>query len=92
MSEEIDYDEEKSERNLKMRGISFPYAARIFEGDIVAWPDRRYHYGEERYIAMGLVDGRVIVVVYTWRGHARRIISARKANRRERNVYYSYHS
>ena len=49
--------------------------------------DSRFIYGEDRYLALGRVDGRVLTVVYTIRNDAIRIISARKANSREVNKY-----
>lgn len=49
--------------------------------------DTRHSYGEDRYQVMGKVDGRLFVVVYTPRAKATRIISARKANQRERQRY-----
>ncbi|MFC5314043.1 BrnT family toxin [Azospirillum rugosum] len=59
----------------------------IWEGPIVQNVDDRFDYGETRYIAFGEVDGRVLAVVYTWRGDCRRLISARMANRHERTSY-----
>lgn len=81
---EFEWDDAKSEANLAERGIGFDFAARIFEGSVIEWIDDRHDYGEDRIIALGQVDGEWLVVVYTWRGEARRVISARKANRRER--------
>ena len=49
--------------------------------------DSRFLYGEDRYLALGRVDGRVLTVVYTMRNDAVRIISARKANSREVKKY-----
>ena len=49
--------------------------------------DSRFIYGEDRYSALGRVDGRVLTVVYTMRNDAVRIISARKANSREVKKY-----
>ena len=49
--------------------------------------DRRRDYGEDRYQLIGTIDGRAYVVVYTVRGSAIRIISARKANRKEISDY-----
>ncbi len=49
--------------------------------------DSRYIYGEDRYLALGRVDGRVLTVVYTMRNDVIRIISARKANSREVKKY-----
>ena len=51
------------------------------------WEDTRRDYGEPRVVAMGEIDEEVYVVVYTPRESVRRIISARPASRRERDVY-----
>jgi uncharacterized DUF497 family protein len=85
----IAFDVAKHERNRRERGFGFDYAALIFEGYTIEWPDRRRDYGEERVIAIGNVNEDVLVVVYTDRGDERRIISARLANRRERQLWQS---
>ncbi|TVR95923.1 MAG: BrnT family toxin [Rhodospirillales bacterium] len=84
---EYEYDEEKSLRNYVDRGIDFDFAARIFDSTYIEIEDRRADYDERRYIVIGPVDGMLFVVVYTWRNGRRRIISARRASKRERNVY-----
>ena len=61
------------------RGFGFDYAVRIFLGQTVEAVDRRSNYGEERVRAIGEIDGRAFVVVYTDRGPVRWIISAWKA-------------
>mgnify|MGYP006435531697 FL=1 len=71
------------------RGIDFDYAARIFDNEYIEWQDERYDYGEPRFIVLGKIDNQIHTVVYTWRGGRRRIISARKANQRERDVFYN---
>lgn len=53
--------------------------------------DDRADYGERRIWAIGRADDDVLFVVYTWRDGVRRIISARMANRRERDVYRKIH-
>jgi uncharacterized protein len=71
---------------LERRGFDFEYAARIFEGTVLEREDRR-DYDERRIVSVGQIEGDVFVVVYTWRGNRRRIISARRASRRERDAY-----
>jgi uncharacterized DUF497 family protein len=83
----FEWDEAKSEANLRERGFDFAYAALIFDGPTLEWDDVRQDYGERRIQAIGQVDEDVLFVVYTWRGAVRRIISARLANRRERDAY-----
>jgi uncharacterized DUF497 family protein len=60
----------------------------IFSGETITFLDDRQEYGEERLITLGELMGRVVVVVHTPRDHAIRIISMRKANEREKKIYY----
>ncbi|WP_090879403.1 BrnT family toxin [Bauldia litoralis] len=83
----VSFDPDKHERNLRERGFGFDYAALIFEGRTLEWPDRRRNYGEARIIAIGTVADDVMVVVYTDRDDTRRIISARLANTKERKLW-----
>ena len=83
----FEWDEAKSQANWRRRGFDFAYAIRIFEGLILEKDDERFDYGERRILAIGRVGTDTLVVVYTWRGELRRIISARLANRKERNAY-----
>ncbi len=57
-------------------------------GPCVASEDNRFDYGEERLITLGLLAGRVLVIAHAPPGPATRIISMRKANRREQEIYY----
>jgi uncharacterized DUF497 family protein len=84
---DFEWDPAKEEKNIKEREIDFATASQIWDGSIVEKVDERRDYGETRIIATGEFDGSVLVVVYTWRGEARRIISARKANSREKRRY-----
>lgn len=85
----FEWDPEKSEANYRTRGFDFAYAALIFEGHTIELDDRRHRYGERRIQVIGQVDEDILFVVYTWRGGARRIISARLAGKGERNAYRS---
>ncbi|HYI68819.1 MAG TPA: BrnT family toxin [Skermanella sp.] len=84
----FEWDEVKSSQNLSKRGFDFDYVSMIFDGDIIERVDDRHDYQEERIIALGEIDTEIYCVVYTWRYKKRRIISARAANRKERNDYY----
>lgn len=86
---DFEWDENKRLKTIQERGIDFAATMYIFAGPTVVWPDHRKDYGEDRVIALGALDGRVIAVVYTDRGDVRRIISARKANDREQRTYYA---
>jgi uncharacterized DUF497 family protein len=85
---EVEYDKRKHLENLEKRCLGFDVAAGLFNGTVVEALDERQDYGEDRFIALGMVDGRVLVVVYTWRQERRRIISARKANKDEQEIYH----
>ena len=85
---EFEWDGAKSDACFADRGFDFAYVAHAFlDADRIVSMDRRWDYGEDRYRLLGAVDGRVFVVIYTMRGSMIRIISARKANRREVREY-----
>ena len=85
---EFEWDEAKSERCRRERGFSFADMLPAFsDPERMIEPDRRYEYGEERFRLYGRIEGRLFVVVYTVRSETIRIISARKANKRERKRY-----
>ncbi len=84
----FDWDDRKNAANVAKHGIDFADASRIFEAPVLEGIDDREDYGETRVAAVGVVEGRVLFVVYTRRGETRRIISARKANRHERQAYH----
>ncbi len=70
----LEWDEDKSQHNLTARGFDFAFAARIFDGDTIEREDARRDYGERRMIAIGMVEGAALVVVYVLRGDVLRII------------------
>ncbi len=83
-----EWDEEKSDACYRERGFDFAYAAFAFaDPDRIIQQDTRYIYGEDRYQLIGLIEGRLFVLVYTPRDDVLRIISARKANSREAMRY-----
>lgn len=87
---QFEWDSDKSEKNLRDRGFGFDLAAGIFLGPVQTAIDERRDYGEERIIAMGEVAGNVLVVVHTDRDDIRRIISARFANKKEREEWQQF--
>jgi uncharacterized protein len=84
---EFEWDENKNRQNRRAHRIDFETAALIWQGFVVERPDDRFEYGEDRIITFGAVGDRVLEVTYTWRGEARRLISARKATKDEREAY-----
>ena len=88
----FEWDDEKNRLNIEKHGISFETAATIFRGIILSRIDDREDYGEVRDISIGRVDTDVVVtVVHTNRdGSILRLVSARRAIRRERKDYDEY--
>lgn len=84
---EISYDPEKRARTLAERGLDFDDARRVFDGAIVTYIDDRKDYGEVRWISVGYLDARLLMIVWTQRGDARHVISMRKANDREQKKF-----
>ncbi len=85
---QFEWDEDKRLANVHKHAIDFQDAIAIFDGDIVIVEDDRFDYGEQRFITLGLLKGRVIAVVHTERGDVTRIISARKATQYEQITYF----
>ena len=83
----IEFDEAKSVRNRELRGIGFERFADMNSGRLVWFEDRRVDYGERRIRVFGSIDGRLHVAVVTLRSERVRVISLRRANRREEQVY-----
>ena len=86
------WDARKSTRNLRERGFDFEFATQIFESSTLERVDSRRDYDERRVIALGRAQDMALTVVYTDRAEAsgeidRRIISASKSNRREREAH-----
>ena len=86
------WDPEKRGTNYRERGLDLAFASLIFEGPTLEREDTRRDYGERRIIAIGLARDLELTVCYTDRVDSRgevvrRIISARRSNRREREAY-----
>lgn len=84
---DIEFDSNKSAKNLAERGFGFAFAARVFLGRSVVFQDTRRDYGEPRMVAIGDIDGQLFKVVFTDRGEVRRIISAHRASRQEKRLW-----
>ena len=83
----IEFDLAKREATLQERGLDMARAEEAFRADHLTVRDARRDYGEIRNITIGFLDRRMVVMVWTPRGSARRIISLRKANAREQALY-----
>jgi uncharacterized DUF497 family protein len=87
---DFEWDEDKHARNFIERGLGFDFAALIFAGPVIERIDDRKAYGEIRVLAIGAVADLVLAVTYTDRAEVRRIISARRASRKERAAWRSF--
>ena len=74
--------------NLDKHNIDFADVIHLFKNPYLTKEDKRKDYGEKRWIALGIIKNGIIVVVFTFRKHTIRIISARKANKIERSIYH----
>jgi uncharacterized DUF497 family protein len=83
------WDPKKNRGNAARHGVAFEDAMKIFEGPTLERVDDRFEYKEIRVYAIGIVNGIEITVIYTDVSPTeRRIISAWKAERHEREVYW----
>jgi uncharacterized protein len=84
----FEWDDRKAASNLKKHNISFEQARCAFDDQSVLMiDDEASSHDEDRYLAIGRFDGRLLAVSYTLRGNRTRIISARQANTREQHDY-----
>ena len=84
----FEWDPAKRKENLRRHGVDFKVVSKIFEGPLLERQDNRFDYGETRWIAIGVVNAIELTVCTTIRGDNRRIISARRSNKDEREAYY----
>jgi hypothetical protein len=84
---EITYDPAKRVLIQDARGLDFEDAVHVFAGPALTVADDRRDYGEERYQTLGLLNGRLVLIVWTPRGETRHIITMWKANDRDRKRY-----
>jgi len=85
---EYEWDARKARSNLAKHGVDFADAIGTLEDELALTTEDVRATSEKRFVTLGMDHlGRLIVVIYTWRGTRLRIISARKATRRERRQY-----
>jgi uncharacterized protein len=78
-----------AEQTLIHRGLDMADAELVLNSNNLTFPDLRNEYGEERFISIGLIEGRMVYIAWTLRNGVYRIISMRKANDREQKKYGS---
>jgi hypothetical protein len=86
---DFEWNPQKAEINRRKHGISFDEAATVFEDTLsVTYPDLDYSEQEERYLIIGVSSQyQVLVISHTYRSEIIRIISARRATKREQRFY-----
>lgn len=84
----IDWDEAKRQANLRKHGLDFSDAEEVFSAITYTIEDRRFSYGEQRFVTMGLLHDMVVVIAHTEARDRIRIISMRKATRNEEALYF----
>lgn len=84
----IEFDSAKDEANRIKHGVALAFGLRVFEdGAHIVLPSSRPIDGEDRYKAVGTVEGRLWTVVHVWRGETLRLISVRRSNAGEQRDY-----
>jgi uncharacterized DUF497 family protein len=84
----ITWDEPKRQANIAKHGLDFADAEKVFAGPMVLFEDDRADYGEQRVIGVGLLDYLVVLIVHVENDELIRIISMRKADSNEADLYY----
>lgn len=81
------WSEAKRRSNLSDHGLDFVDASRVFDGVTYTFEDDRFEYGEKRFVTLGLLDGVVVSMVHTESPQQIRVISFRKATKREQAIF-----
>ena len=84
----FEWDETKRRLNIRRHGIDFVDAVAVFDGVTLTVEDTRFHYSEIRYVTVGLLKDRVVVIAHTEQDDVIRLISVRKATRNEEANYF----
>ena len=89
-NQNVEWDDKKAAINKQKHGISFETAAMVFaDENRIERRDEKHSQDEERWQVIGMVD-EILFVIYTERSDKTRIISARRADKKERRRYYGY--
>ena len=85
---QFSWDETKRKANIAKHRLDFADASRVFESPMVLFEDDRQAYGEQRMIGIGLLESLVVFIVHVESETHIRIISMRKADSNETDLYY----
>jgi len=83
-----EWDEGKRQSNIQKHGIDFLGIEKVFDGQTITILDDRIDCGEPRFVTVGLLQGRVVVIAHTETDEVIRIISVRKATKHEEIRYF----
>jgi uncharacterized protein len=83
----VRFDTEKRQATLDERGLDFLDAVSVIDNAVTTFEDERFTYPEHRMVTFGMLNGRLVVVVWTEIEDGIRVISMRKANGREQRRY-----
>lgn len=84
----FEWDETKRRENIRKHGLDFVEAHSVFEMETYTQVDDRFDYGEVRYLTIGIANGRVLAITHTEEDGIVRIISIRKAQKHEQEIYF----
>ena len=83
------WHEPKRQANLKKHGLDFADAERVFSGPTFTFEDDREAYGEQRWVTLGLLGEKVVVIVHTETEEEIRVISMREADKNEQHLFFT---
>ena len=82
------WHEPKRQSNLKKHGLDFYNAENVFAGPTFTFEDNRQNYGEQRWVTLGLLGLKVVVIIHTETETEIRLISMREANNHEQSLFF----
>lgn len=83
------WHEPKRQTTLHKRGLDFAHAEHVFAGPTFTFEDSRHDYGEQRWVTLGLLQSKVVVLVHTETAEEIRIISMREATKHEQQLFFT---
>lgn len=83
------WHEPKRQSTLAWRGLDFAFAEQVFAGPTFTFEDDRRDYGEERWVTLGMLRGKVVVIVHTETEDEIHVISMREAERDEQRLFFA---
>ena len=86
----FEWNEAKRKENIRRHGLDFQDVPVVFENELVTDVDDRFDYEETRYYTLGILDHVVVVVSHTETDDVIRVISFRKAEKHEEEIYYTH--